>query len=61
MRASVLGTPNLSARRRVRRGWVLAICLVDAILVPGSLITILRGAEIGGEPVGPLSSFNVLK
>jgi hypothetical protein len=51
----------LPISRRVRRGWILAICLVEASLVPGSLITILRGAEIGGEPVGPLSSFSVLK
>jgi hypothetical protein len=51
----------LPISRRVRRGWILAICLGGASVVPGSLITILRGAEIGGEPVGPLSSFNVLK
>jgi hypothetical protein len=51
----------LPISRRVRRGWILTICLVNASLVPGSLITILRGVEIGGEPVGLLSSFNILK
>jgi len=35
----------LPISRSVRRGWILAICLVDTSLVPGSLITILRGQK----------------
>jgi hypothetical protein len=58
MRASVLGAPNLLER--------------SAWLDPGNLLgrhksgswisdNYPQGAKIGGEPVGPLSSFNVLK